>query len=66
VENHFQSLARIALFISANLSRKKKACTGSSLPFGKVADFTMLCEIWLLPLFGKMDEETLATNLKTN
>ncbi len=57
-ENHFQSLARIASFASVNRSRKKKACTGSSLPFGKVADFTKLCAVQLFPLFAKRNFQT--------
>ncbi|MEY3085861.1 MAG: hypothetical protein RL037_2060, partial [Bacteroidota bacterium] len=52
-ENHFQSLARIALFVFASQSRKKKTCIGSSLPFGKVAGFTKLCAVQLFPLFAK-------------
>ena len=57
-ENHFQSHARIASFASVNRSRKKKACTGSSLPFGKVADFTKLCAVQLFPLYAKRNFQT--------
>ena len=60
-ENHFQSLARIASFVSANQSRKKKTCTGSSLPFGKVADFTKFCAVRLFPSFAKRNFQTSST-----
>ena len=60
-ENHFQSLARIALFVSANQSRKKKTCTGSSLPFGKVGGFTKFCVVRLFLLFAKRNFPTSST-----
>ena len=60
-ENHFPSPARIASFVSANQSRKKKTCTGSSLPFGKVAGFTKFCAVRLFPLFAKRNFPTSST-----
>jgi hypothetical protein len=57
-ENHFQSLARIVSFASVNRSKKKKTYTGSSLPFGKVADFTKFCAVQLFPLFAKRNFPT--------
>ena len=60
-ENHFPSLAQIALFVFASQSRKKKTCTGSSLPFGKVAGFTKFCAVRLFPLFEKKNFPTSST-----
>ena len=60
-ENHFQSLARIVSFASVNRSKKKKTYTGSSLPFGKVADFTKFCAVQLFPLFAKRNFQTSST-----
>ena len=60
-QSHFQSLARIALFVFASQSRKKKTCTGSSLPFGKVAGFTKFRAVRLFPLFEKKNFPTSST-----
>ena len=53
VENHFQSLVRIALCAYANLSKKKKTYTGFSLPCGKVADLIKYYVVLSYPLYEK-------------
>jgi hypothetical protein len=60
-ENHFQNLARIALFAFAKQSKKKKACTGSCSPCGKVAGFTKPCAVLLFPSFAKRNFQTSST-----